>query len=171
MYLCRVKLYKLLDMTKAKILSLEQTENAGLFTIIFEDENQSEFVKFVNKFKDDAIRMNDLRIILNQIDKMLLKGFEERRFRPEGKMSDGVAALPVYKNGLRRYCLRMSDSVLIVGNGGVKDTKTYEENEDLNGYVISLQKLDALLKTDIKNGLVRIEKTEIIGVDDKEYDL
>ena len=86
-------------------------------------------------------------------------------------MSDGVAALPVYKSGLRLYCLRMSDSILIVGNGGVKDTKTYEENEDLNGYVISLQKLDALLKADIKNGLVRIEKTEIIGVDDKEYDL
>ena len=102
---------------------------------------------------------------------MLLKGFEERRFRPKGKMNDGVAALPVYKSGLRLYCLRMSDSVLIVGNGGVKDTKTYEENEDLNGYVISLQKLDALLKADIKNGLVRIEKTEIIGVDDKEYDL
>jgi len=158
-------------MTKASILSLEQTENAGLFTIIFEDENQSEFVNFVNKFKDDAVRKNDLRIILNQIDTMLLKGFEERRFRPEGKMSDGVAALPVYKSGLRLYCLRMSDSVLIVGNGGVKDTKTYEENEDLNGYVISLQKLDALLKADIKNGLVRIEKTEIISVDDKEYDL
>ena len=86
-------------------------------------------------------------------------------------MSDGVAALPVYKSGLRLYCLRMSDSVLIVGNGGVKDTKTYEEDEDLNGYVISLQKLDALLKADIKNGLVRIEKTEIVGIDDKEYDL
>lgn len=158
-------------MTKATIQSVEQTENAGLFTIIFEDESQSEFVKFVNKFKDDAVRKNDLRIILNQIDTMLMKGFEERRFRPERKMSDGVAALPVYKSGLRLYCLRMSDSVLIVGNGGVKDTKTYEENEDLNGYVISLQKLDALLKADIKNGLVRIEKTEIIGVDDKEYDL
>lgn len=158
-------------MTKATILSLEQTENAGLFTIIFEDENQSEFVRFVNKFKDDAVRKNDLRIILNQIDTMLLKGFEERHFRPEGKMSDGVAALPVYKSGLRLYCLRMSDSVLIVGNGGVKDTKTYEENEDLNGYVINLQKLDALLKADIKNGVVRIEKTEIIGTDDKEYDL
>ena len=59
----------------------------------------------------------------------------------------------------------------IVGNGGVKSTRTHEEDETLNGYVISLQKLDALLKADIKKGLVRIEKTEIIGVDDKEYDL
>lgn len=52
-------------MTKATLLSLEQTDAAGLFTIIFENENQSEFVKFVNKFKDDAIRKNELRIILN----------------------------------------------------------------------------------------------------------
>ena len=158
-------------MTKATILSLEQTEVAGLFTIIFEGETQSEFVKFVKKFKDDAVRKNELRIILNQIDIMLIKGIEERRFRPEGKMSDGVVALPIYQSGLRLYCLRMSDSVLIVGNGGVKNTKTYEEDEDLNGYVISLQKLDALLKADIKNGVVRIEKTDIFGVDNKEYDI
>lgn len=158
-------------MTKATLLSLEQTDAAGLFTIIFENENQSEFVKFVNKFKDDAIRKNELRIILNQIDVMLQKGIEERRFRPEGRMSDGVAALPVYQSGLRLYCLRLSDSVLIVGNGGVKNTRTYQEDEDLNGYVISLQKLDSLLKADIENGIVRIEKTMIVGVDDREYDI
>ena len=158
-------------MTQAKILSVEQTEAAGLFTIIFEGENQSEFVDFINKFKDDAVRQNDLRIILNQIDLILANGVAERYFRPEGKMSDNVCALPVYKSGLRLYCLRLSDSVLIVGNGGVKNTKTYQENEDLNGYVINLQKLDALLKADINKGIVRIEKTEIIGVDDKEYDI
>lgn len=49
--------------------------------------------------------------------------------------------------------------------------KATEEDNTLNGYVISLQKLDALLKADIQKGIVRIEKTEIIGVDDKEYEL
>ena len=158
-------------MVKATILSLEQTDAAGLFTIVFEGESQSEFVKFVTKFKDDAVRKNELRIILNQIDTMLQKGVEERRFRPEGKMSDGVGALPVYKSGLRLYCLRLSDSVLIVGNGGAKTTKTYDEDKDLNGYVISLQKLNGLLKSDIERGIVRIEKTQIIGVDGIEYDI
>ena len=158
-------------MTKATILSLEQTDAAGLFTIIFENENLSEFVKFVNRFKDDAVRKNELRVILNQIEAILQKGVEERRFRPEGKMSDGVVALPVYQSGLRLYCLRLSDSVLIVGNGGVKSTRTYQEDEDLNGYVISLQILDNLLKSDIENGIVRIEKTQIIGIDDREYDI
>lgn len=86
-------------------------------------------------------------------------------------MRDGVAALPLFKSSLRLYCLRLSDSVLIVGNGGVKRTQKVEEDNILNGYVISLQKLDELLKADIKRGVVRIEKTEIIGADDKEYDI
>lgn len=159
-------------MAKTKIMNLEQTDSTGLFTIIFDGESQTEFDKFVEKFRDDAVRNKDLRAIINQIELMMSAGaFLERRFRPEGKMRDHVSALPVFKNSLRLYCLRMSDSVLIVGNGGVKNTKTYEESEDLNGYVISLQKLDALLKADIKNGVVRIEKTEIVGVEGKEYDL
>ena len=158
-------------MAKATILSLKQTENTWLFTIIFEGESQSEFVKFISKFRNDAKRQDDLRIILNQIDLMLKSGFVERKFRTEGKIRDSLVALPIFRSGLRLYCLRMSDSVLIVGNGGVKYTKTYEEDKDLNGYVISLQKLDELLKADIKRGLVRIEKTEIIGTENKKYDL
>lgn len=159
-------------MAKAKIQSLEQTENAGLFTIIFEGESDSEFAKFIEKFKNDAERKNDLTFILNQIGSMMRRdGFVERNFRPEGKMKDNVVAMPVFRSSLRLYCLRMSDSVLIVGNGGVKTTQSYEQDVELNGYVISLQKLDALLKTDIRNGVVRIEKTEIMGVDEKSYEL
>ena len=159
-------------MVKAKILSVEQTEVAGLFTIIFEGEDDSEFVKFVEKFKHDAQRQDDLTFILNQIQSMLhIGGFLERKFRPEGMMRDNVAALPLFKSSLRLYCLRLSDSVLIVGNGGIKRTQKVKDDNVLNGYVINLQKLDALLKVDIRRGLVRIEKTEIIGVDDQEYDL
>lgn len=159
-------------MAKATILSVDQTEKAGLFTIIFEGEGVSEFDNFYNKFINDAERSDDLQKILTQIDLMLnVRGFTERNFRPEGKMNDNVVAIPVYKNSLRLYCLRLSDSVLIVGNGGVKRTQKVEEDNILNGYVISLQKLDALLKADIKRGLVRIEKTEIIGTDDKQYDI
>ena len=99
------------------------------------------------------------------------QGFTERNFRYEGKASDHVVALPTYKNSLRLYCLRLSDSVLIVGNGGVKTTQTHQEDDLLNGYVISLQKLDALLKADIRNGVVRIEKTEILGTEEKDYEL
>lgn len=98
-------------------------------------------------------------------------GFLERYFRPEGKMGDRVVALPIERTKMRLYCLRMSDSVLIVGNGGIKNTKTYEEDDSLNGYVITLQKLDKLLEQAIKNGKVTIEETTITGIDKTEFDL
>lgn len=93
--------------------------------------DETEFEKFVMKFKDDAERKQDLQVILNAIQKMLsASGFLERYFRLEGRMQDHMVALPIERGKLRLYCLRMSDSVLIVGNGGIKNTRTYDEDAD-----------------------------------------
>lgn len=73
-------------------------------------------------------------------------GAFERNFRYEGKMKDNVVALSIDSKKLRLYCLRISDQILIVGNGGVKNTRTYNESVELNGYVMDLQKFDELLK-------------------------
>ena len=54
-------------MAKIKILEIEQTENAGLFSICFEGNDESEFERFIMKFKDDAERKQDLQVILNAI--------------------------------------------------------------------------------------------------------
>ena len=159
-------------MAELKILSVEETEKAGLFTICFTNDNQSEFEKFITKFKDDAYCQRDLQIILSALQHMLrTSGFLERYFRPEGKMRDNVCALPIESGRLRLYCLRLSDSVLIVGNGGKKTTKTYNESEELSGYVISLQKLDELIKVAVRNGDIIIEEKSIQGIEKKEFDL
>ena len=86
-------------------------------------------------------------------------------------MRDRVAALPIQASKLRLYCLRLSDSVLIVGNGGEKSTKTYEEDPELSGYVINLQKLDELLKSAEQKGTISIEETTIEGIDDKMFEI
>ncbi|MBQ6069581.1 MAG: hypothetical protein IJK84_08770 [Bacteroidales bacterium] len=159
-------------MTRAYIEEVQKTDIAGLFTICFEGDDATEFQKFIEKFKEDATRKEELSVILTAINRMLnASGFLERYFRPEGKMGDHVVALPVERTKMRLYCLRMSDSVLIVGNGGIKRTKTYEEDESLNGYVITLQKLDKLLNHAIKSGKVIIEETMISGIDKTEFDL
>jgi hypothetical protein len=79
------------------------------------------------KFKDNAERNQDLQKILNVLRKILENGALERYFRYEGKMNDRTVALPVLRSKLRLYCLRLSDSVLVVGNGGEKNTQTYED--------------------------------------------
>ncbi|MBR2235490.1 MAG: hypothetical protein IJ892_10605 [Prevotella sp.] len=160
------------DMAKATIQSVRQTETAGLFTICFEGESYDEFRKFIMKGEADATLQPDLKKILDALQRMLSAvGFLERYFRPEGKMKDRVVALPIDRSRLRLYCLRLSDGVLIVGNGGQKATRTYDEDSELSGYVLTLQKLDELLKSAERKGTVSIEKTSITGMDDKLFEL
>lgn len=171
LYICRLKL-KVYIMTKATIQSVRQTEKAGLFTICFEGESFTEFQKFIVKGNENATLQPDLQKILNALQHMMnAMGFLDRYFRPEGKMRDRVAALPIQSSKLRLYCLRLSDSVLIVGNGGPKSTKTYEEDSELNGYVIQLQKLDDLLRLAETKGEITIEEATLSGVDDKQFEI
>ena len=159
-------------MATATIQSVSQTEKAGLFTICFEGESYTEFQKFITKNDADVELQPDLQEIIRVMRRMVQElGFLERLFRPEGKMSDRVAAIPVSSNKLRLYCLRLSDGVLIVGNGGQKKTRTYNESDELGGYVLTLQKLDALLKVAERKGTISIEKTTITGLDNKTFDI
>ena len=159
-------------MALATIQSIIQTEEAGLFTIIFEGESFTEFQKFITKGNANAKLLPDLQKILTAIQRMMnTAGFLERYFRPEGKINDRVVALPIQQSKLRLYCLRISDSVLIVGNGGHKTTKTYEESKKLSGYVITLQNLDKLLTTAEKKGTISIEKATINNIEDSIFDI
>ena len=98
---------------------------------------------------------------MNIIGRIADFGAFERFFRPEGKMSDRVCALPVLKSRLRLYCLRLSDKILILGNGGVKNTRTYNENDMLKGYVITLQNFDKLITEGVKNGSILVKENTI----------
>ena len=60
---------------------------------------------------------------------------------------------------------------MILGNGGVKTTRTYQEDEELSGYVMDLQRFDELLKQAQKNGTITIEKNMIVGIDNKTFEL
>ena len=91
---------------------------------------------------------------LTEVAEISNQGSKESFFRPEGKMNDRLCAIPIYtynsKNRikddtLRLYCIRLSDKLVIIGNGGVKTTQTYEEDENLSKHVQTLQAIDAEL--------------------------
>ena len=72
---------------------------------------------------------------------------------------------------VRLYCLRLSDRILIIGNGGIKESRTYQENKTLLGYVMDLQKFDLLLKQYIEKGWLSIEEKEISGADEMVFSI
>ena len=125
--------------------------------------------KFYSKFKESSEYNEDFERIINVMLGMLDKGALERFFRYEGKMNDRVVALPLLRSKLRLYCLRLSDKIIVVGNGGIKSTRTYEESDELRGYVLSLQQLDKLLRDGVKDGSIVITENKIET--DKTFEL
>ena len=169
--MCIFAVEKSTNMREAKASIIDQTELVSLYTITFENDELSEFEKFMEKFRDNATLQRDYQMILLALEKITSHGALERNFRPEGKMNDDVVALPIEKSRLRLYCLRLTDKILILGNGGEKNTKTYEESEELSGYVMDLQKFDALLEQEQKNGKIKIEQNVITGIESASFEL
>ena len=158
-------------MKTAKLKTIEQNDNVGLFSICFDGSDESEFEKFITKFKDNAEYNKDYNAIVFALTKIIANGALERLFRIEGRMNDNVAALSLDSRKLRLYCLRMSDKILILGNGGAKRTRTYQEDDELSGYVMDLQKFDKALIEAQKNGRVTIEKSVITNIESATFEL
>lgn len=158
-------------MRHADLELVEQSEIVSLYSIKFLGEGLTEFERFLQEFRNNAEMNKDYQRILFAIGKILDNGALERYFRPEGKYKDGVCAVPLDSGMLRLYCLRISEQILIVGNGGIKQTRRYQDDPLLNGYVITLQNFEKLIKDGIKNGWIIIQERELVGVKDKTFDL
>lgn len=149
-------------MSEVELLLVNNGDSCTMYTIHFLADDKSEFEKFVEKFRQDAELNKDFQAIMRFVEQILSSGALERYFRREGKMNDSVVALPVLKSKLRLYCLRLTDKILILGNGDVKNSRTYQENNTLQGYVIDLQKFEQLLRQEVCSGNVKITEKEII---------
>lgn len=148
-------------MSEVELYLIQEGENCTIYTLQFLRDVESEFEKFVTKFREDAEYSEDFSRIAAFITRIAKTGALERYFRPEGKMNDSVVALPVTSSKLRLYCLRLSDKILVLGNGGVKTSQRYEDDNLLNGYVVTLQKFEELLRQEVANGNVNITESTI----------
>ncbi len=156
-------------MSEVELLLVNSTDSCTMYTIQFLSDDKSEFEKFVSRFRNDSVLNADFQTIMRFLQQILSNGALERYFRPEGKMRDSVVALPIIKSKLRLYCLRLTDKILVLGNGDVKNCRTYEDDETLQGYVMDLQKFENLLKQEVRLGNVIITEKEIKT--DKTFDL
>ena len=151
---------------KTTIEKISESRKSTLYSISFEKDGTTEFEKFVAEFEKNAKFNKDYQRKIAALQAILNIGALERFFRPEGKIKDRVAAIPLEGGRLRLYCLRISEQIVILGNGGVKSTRTYEEDSRLYGYVLDLQRFENILDENVAKGYVRIEERELNGIDD-----
>lgn len=154
---------------KATVDLVEQSEKVSFYSISFQMDRTTEFERFLAKFEEEAEFNEDYQKILAALEIILDRGALERYFRPEGTMEDNLCALPIESGKIRLYCLRISDEILILGNGDRKTTRTYQEDRKLLGYALDLQKFDILLKKDIEDGVVTVEERTLKFIEKSEY--
>jgi hypothetical protein len=103
--------------------------------------------------------------LIKWIENIGERGAHERHFRLEGKRTDNVMAMPtpIETSKLRLYVIRLSEEIVILGNGGVKKTRTYNEDPELNGFVELLQTIDGFLKSRLQKQKINIYNKELLG--------
>ena len=143
-----------IPMKEVVLKTIEQNDNVSLYSICFNSDNESEFEKFLKEFKEHSEYKRDYDIILLALEKIIDKGALERFLD---------------SRSLRLYCLRISDQILIIGNGGVKKTRTFQETPKLNGYVMDLRNFDKALEEAQRRGKVTIEKSVITNIESATF--
>ena len=156
---------------KTTVEKISESEKTALYSISFEIDGTTEFEKFVQEFEQNAKYNRDYQRIIAALQAVLNLGALERFFRPEGKIKDSAAAIPIEGGKLRLYCLRISEQIVILGNGGVKSSRTYEEDSKLYGYILDLQRFEKILNKNIAKGYVKIEERELNGINDLVFEI
>lgn len=149
---------------KYNIELVEEHNAVNFYNIHLDEEELSELERFFEKFPEGCEYDEEIDIIIAWLDKIGEKGALERYFRPEGKYGDGVGVIPIdVDNKLRLYCLRISDKILIFGNGGLKDADSWQNSKTLAPYVEMLIDTSRFIATRIKDGKIILMDKELIG--------
>lgn len=145
------------------------SKSTGIYTFKFQNKALTEFDEFMLKFKDsdDKLIKDDFNRIIKAIQKISESGALERYFRIEGKYKDNVVAIPLYiesrKNHptLRLYCLRLSDHLIIIGNGDTK-FQNYNNNPQIVQFTTDLASLEQAIKYYKKTNKIELNHNRIV---------
>lgn len=149
---------------KYTIELVEEHDAVNFYSIHLDEEELSELERFFEKFPVGCEYDDEIDIIIAWLDKIGENGALERYFRPEGRYGDGVGVIPIdVGNKLRLYCLRISDKILVFGNGGIKDADSWQNSGTLAPYVEMLIDTSRFIILRIRDGKIILVDKELVG--------
>ena len=142
---------------KFELIELENLSGpkATFYSVLIDDDSETLFEKFYEENKD--IFREELKSIVKTLDIIALDNGARRTYfkENEGKLGDLVCALyDTPKSNLRLYCIRLGNTVIILGSGGQKSKsiRTLQEDEKLTKENYLMRTLSDLLYKKIKEG-------------------
>lgn len=145
-----------------KLELIIETGAVSIYSPKYDGEELTEFEKFLeanHQHRDPQLKAF-YDAILSLIEKIEESGAKINRFRPEGGC---LQALPDYITfpGIRKsigkmrlYCLRFSDRLLVIGNGGVTKTQKWQDDPSTLTFVKELKSIEKQIKRNTRrNGI------------------
>lgn len=146
-----------------KVELIEITQLSGqkshFYTVIIDGAEETLYTAFtkehIGEYADEIREMMTRMYLMGH-----RQGSQEWFFKMrEGTITDNVVALydrPDRK--LRLYCLRYGNATVILGGGGPKSTRTYQEDPKLHSNVLLLQRISKIIDEAIRNKELRIDE-------------
>ena len=162
----------------ATLEELEDLSGAKVtyYTVRFEGRKHNELEDFILRHhQNPTIRdeFNDLLGWMQQIGNRT--GARLMYFRHEGN----AYALPPkaylleidYTENLRLYCLRLSDDLVVLFNGGIKTTRTPDECPNVRKYFREARQLTYAIDVKIREGEIAVDYKKLIFALDFELEI
>jgi hypothetical protein len=147
--------------SKLKLLETYSGEIASLYTVMVDGPNgtiTTKLEQFYEKYRDKY--PTDLMNIVRRLKSLgNTTGCTENFFKlDEGLEPDDLvcALYDIPDINLRLYCIRLSEQITILGDGGPKTTRTWQEDKNLEREVNEMMNVSKIIRTKIKNGDLRI---------------
>ena len=143
------------------MLELYSGEMASLYTVMVDAPSGAITTKldqFIKKYRDTYPK--ELMDIVRRLKSLgNTTGCTENFFKLDEGLdhNDLVCALyDVPEINLRLYCIRLSDQITILGDGGPKTTRTWQEDKNLEREVHAMMNVSKIVRAKIRNGDLRI---------------
>jgi hypothetical protein len=134
---------------------------ASLYTVMVDTPGgaiTTKFDQFIEKYRSTyPAELMDIARRLKSLGNTT--GCTENFFKlDEGLNPDDLvcALYDVPEINLRLYCIRLSDLITILGDGGPKTTRTWQEDRNLEREVHAMMNVSKIIRTKLKNGDLRI---------------
>lgn len=135
-------------------------EKTQFYTIEELGKGVNETDEFFIRFKDDPDYQKDIETIKYWIQKIGKEsGALERHFRPERS----AKAIPITVSKLRLYCYRISEELVILGNGGIKSSQKVQDSPDAFPHFEVMNTLAFVIQLKLENGQIEISGKNISG--------
>ena len=150
------------DFTEIEELSGNE---AHIYSVTMEGDEETLLEQF---FNENSKNKKELNILVSKILNMSQRTGCKRDFFKEGEgdIGDGVVALKA--QNLRLYGIYFNNSVVLFGSGGIKRTRTYQEDEKLYSKVKQVKAIAKEINKAIKERTIIIESDGRINIENWE---